>query len=260
MTLSNYFSLPTYDSLYIGSESWMLGLKKWAESSLLSLIRPSLFKFGFIFIFCMNFSIFSKECRPDRKAPPPNTTSQQIAPTTCFEKKHFRLSYRMGYFLPNNKVIRKIYHHGISYQLEFDWNFWKGFYFFSNADYFSNSGHSLNFHSDTQIRIVGWLNGFGYLYKWASWIGLYAGIGPKAFFYYNHDHAPYVKENISKTTAGFGTKTGFLFFPYKCILVDLFADYSYGRVHFKNQRSSNILRFSTNAGGLTIGGGIGAQF
>lgn len=252
-------SLPTA-SFISRPDTWMLRFIKSLKFLIFFLIRQNQIGTKLFIIFLANASLISKENESNFPKTSPGSIRPQIVRTPISRKNIFRLSYRMGYFRPNDEIMREIYHKGISYQGEFNWNFWKGFNFFSNVDFFSNSGRSLNFNSNTRVRIIGWTNGFSYLYKWAPWIGWYAGFGPKTFFYHNEDRAPYVTKNISRNTVGFGTKSGLMIFPSKWLFFDLFIDYSYGKIHFHSRRSNDILRFSTNAGGLTVGGGMGARF
>lgn len=178
-------------------------------------------------------------------------------------KDTYFLLYRMGYFHPFDGVFRKIYHPGISYQVEFDALFFQKMLFFSNLDYFPRSGHSIRSQGagdTTELRLAGFSAGLGYYQPFGYKFAWYVGIGPKIFYLDMHDKAPFVFRHVQEFVFGFQAKTGFRREFTRHIIGDVFVDYSYGYLHYKFNPSELITRYSINIGGLAAGGAIGFSF
>jgi opacity protein-like surface antigen len=75
-----------------------------------------------------------------------------------------------------------------------------------------------------------------------------------------HDQSPYVVEVPCKWGAGAIAKSGVIFNFSNAVFLDLFANYSYIRINFHNEKKKEVENFVADASNCTFGIGLGYRF
>jgi len=167
---------------------------------------------------------------------------------------------RISEYHPTHK-FRKIYGNWMSqYQIEGsrkilqDWKLW------TNATWMQKKGHSEGLHNDTKLYLIPLSLGLKRSFCFNDQFQLYLGAGASYAFLHIRDHSSHVIKHSSKQGFGAVFKSG-IYFPFaNCFFFDLFADYLYQPFHFsKRHHSPRVERHSINAGGWSLGIGIGVR-
>lgn len=193
---------------------------------------------------------------------------------------------KQGYFYPQEKCLRDIFQCAGSrggYYLEADmrYNFCKGFNIEIDGSYFSHKGCSVVYAYDfvcsntliecQQTQECGYscgdpvcfkapAIGFGlkYIYDPCCWLGILIGGGFKVFFVSVDTQYPFIISHQSSYAPGFYVQTGLQFNPCGGLLIEVFADYMYGRMCSNSSCCSN--NYKVNVGGFATGVGLGYKF
>lgn len=190
-------------------------------------------------------------------------SSTLSATSTCFSQP--LLEVKTGYFFFSDSRMRKIYDKGgIDVQLCASYPFWnlnRGWTLnaYGAVEYLQRSGRSINDHQKTSLWAVPFRAGLKPAYAINANTQYYCGIGPRYFFLNQHNNSNYVDKNISKSTLGFFVNTGFNHRLYDRLVIDIFGEYSYAKIHFHSE-SFNVYTRDIQVGGFTFGGGLGYEF
>ena len=181
----------------------------------------------------------------------------------CFSQPLFE--FKTGYFTFSNSKMRKIYDRGgldiqlcASYPLCNLASRWT-LNAYGALEYFQRSGKSINGNQKTSIWSIPVNIGLKQVYAINARLQYYFAIGPRYFYIHQHNRSPFVYRNRSRNGIGFFVNTGFNYVFCDHFVLDIFGEYSYGKVHFHGGRSRVYTR-NIQTGGFTFGGGLGYEF
>lgn len=170
------------------------------------------------------------------------------------------LEARFGYFYPTSSVLRRIFDNGgIDYQLYVSGPVYKGLNVWAAIDYFAKSGRSIGGEQKTDIRIIPLSLGLKYISNFKV-VNPYIALAPRYFFVHVRNHSSSVDRTNSSNGLGGVVEAGVLFNVNKRLVIDLFADYSYMKMHFSHSKIENVKTHTLQVGGLCTGLGLGYNF
>ncbi|MDP1834413.1 MAG: hypothetical protein Q8K75_00660 [Chlamydiales bacterium] len=171
---------------------------------------------------------------------------------------------KAGYFNFSDSKLRKIYDKGgldmqlcASYPLRY-MNQWV-LNAYGAVEFFQRSGTSLNGDQKTSLWSIPINLGIKPVYTISPNMQYYFAIGPRYFYIHQHNSSPYVYRNRSGNGLGFFANTGFHRMLDDGLMIDVFAEYSYGKVRFQGGRPA-VYTTSMQIGGVTLGAGLGYEF
>ena len=190
------------------------------------------------------------------------------------EKSRHDITFMLknGYFCPQEKRLRSIFHGGYWVEGAALYDLHKGLNIEAAGSYFSKKGTATNSTEKTKVSLPTVGLGLKYFWRHDTSIRPFVGAGGRVFFYREKNNSPYVVRSVKKTVGGGILNTGVSFNPYKGLLIDLFADYTFAKVHPKkscctgdslvDEISTCIpsCSYKTAIGGLIAGIGIGYTF
>jgi opacity protein-like surface antigen len=171
------------------------------------------------------------------------------------------IEVKAGYFFFSSAKMRKIYDRGgIDAQLSGSYPVYKDLLsVYASVEYLQKSGHSLGLRQKTEI--LEWPLSLGFRAEpcIADFVKWYFTAGPRYFIVRVHNDSSFVSRKMHKNGFGFFANTGLLFTIAKHFTIDLFGEYSYGRLHFHSSKPRSY-GGTAQVGGLTFGGGCGYSF
>ena len=168
------------------------------------------------------------------------------------------LEVRGGYFFPQEKRLRDIYHGGgWEPEVEARFRFYDHFDAWVNVNAFLQSGRS-SLGTPTFVQIYPLSVGVNYAFEIIDHFDFYLGVGPVITWLIISDNSPYVKRSIFQTGGGVTSKTGILYHFPKWIYLDFYADYSY--MYIGSFQQDGVETNALNVGGLRLGLGLGGTF
>jgi hypothetical protein len=169
---------------------------------------------------------------------------------------------KIGYFYPTDAKFRHIYSNGGGiYGFEVSCQAWKEFYGWASGSYFTQTGRSQGEHHRTRITLVPLAAGLKYVIPFCEKrLDLYGDIGFVTTYFHTHDHSRYVIKSNSKWGTGGVWRIGCLGYVYDSLFIDVFADYTYTKIHFHNTDNGRVIRRTADISGFSWGAGIGYRF
>lgn len=205
----------------------------------------------------------------DSFAPAPQRISDQrdLYTEPCVEEcqsdpccHRWLLEAKAAYFFFTDSRIRDIFSTGTGiYGLEVSYQAWNWLYGWASGSFLTKEGHSTAAHHRTHVTLVPLALGLKFVHSF-NCFDFYAGLGALYSYFHTKDHSPYVIPSTSKWGWGGTAKVGLLFYPYKCLFIDIFSDYSYMKFDVHKHSERTIYSHDPNFSGVSIGGGIGWQF
>ncbi len=191
-----------------------------------------------------------------------------VAGGACVYARDVLLEFKAAYFLPTGSRFKQIYHGSALYGPELtvqlcDDSCWYGFF---SVDYFSKSGHTVNFDTPTKVTLVPL--GFGLKYFasgcWCNcdYVNFYLGLGFQPVRVHTFDNSPYVVQRQTVWALGGIAKIG-AYIDLSCdFLLDLFIDYSFAKAksHVNQSQSGPVIPLSSSVSGAIFGGGLVYRF
>jgi opacity protein-like surface antigen len=191
-----------------------------------------------------------------------NALTQESGPR-CFSQPF--LEIKTGYFFFANSKMRKIYDKGgLDIQLSASYPLWNPtgrwtLNAYSAVEYVYRSGRSLNGGQQTALWLVPLNIGLKPVYAINAQMHYYFAIGPRYFYIHQHNHSSYIYKNKSRNGLGLFVNMGFNYLLSDHVVIDIFGEYSYAKMHFHSGQPHVYTR-SIQVGGFTIGGGLGYKF
>lgn len=188
--------------------------------------------------------------------------AQEITPC-CSSQPLF--AFKTGYFFFSNTKMRKVYDRGgldiqlcASYPLLNLTSRWilNGY---GALEYFHRWGKSINGHQKTSLWSVPINIGLKSVCAIDANMQYYFTIGPRYLYIHQHNHSPYIYKNKSRNSLGFFVNTGLNYILCDRVVIDIFGEYSYAKMHFHGGKSRIYTR-NIQVGGFTFGGGLGYEF
>ena len=176
------------------------------------------------------------------------------------EKGRSVVEAKGGYFFFSDAKMRKVYDRGGGdFQISGSFRIWKSLQIYGSVEYLSRHGRSLGGHQKTRIWEIPLSLGLKPVIPISEKIQYYFALGPRYCFIHQHNQSAFVDRTLNQNGFGGFANTGFNFFPYRHLSVDLFAEYSYVRLHFHPSKA-NVVGRRMQVGGFTFGGGLGYAF
>ncbi len=176
------------------------------------------------------------------------------------------IEIKAGYFNFTNSTLRKVYNRGgLDVQLCASYPFWNlnnsrwSLHAYAAMEYFQRSGKSLNTHQHTSLWALPINIGLKPVYTINDCLSYYFGIGPRYFYLHQHNRSSYIYKNRSRNGTGFFINTGIYYKLCNQFILDVFGEYSYGKIRFRGG-NSRVYTKRIQFGGFTFGGGLGYEF
>lgn len=165
---------------------------------------------------------------------------------------------KVGYYLPTDSKFRHAYGEdgiigGLESSFATDYNLFP----WISVSMFRNSHHSKELAGKSQIYTLPIGIGLKYIYFFDR-LGVYGGAGVLPTYVHIHNYSPLAIETQKKWGCGGTVKVGFLADRLWNFFLDLFAEYSYTKVHFSHH--DHVELNPVNLGNFTIGGAVGYHF
>ncbi len=217
----------------------------------------------FALLFSMLFGHgFSEQYEENAMAPQMTTHDLATAHASQLKNEKIRsdLEFKVGYFFFSDSKMSDVYDQGgLDLQLCGSTPVWKCLQVYGSVEYLEKHGRSLHGHQKTKIWEVPLslgLQAVAKIYKKAQY---YFTLGPRYFFVHVHNQSHFVDKTLNQNGLGGFANTGFHFFPIPHLLIDVFGEYSYCRLHF-HPHKKNVYGESAQVGGFSFGAGVGYAF
>lgn len=167
---------------------------------------------------------------------------------------------RAGYFVFTDHKMRKVFNQGgLDLQAALSLPIYRWLQLYIAGERVEKKGRSTNCHRRTHFwdytASLG-LKGVACLSPGAQW---YLTVGPRYFYVHVHNNSPFVDRKVNHSGVGGFAGTGFNFFPVKNFFIDVFGEYSYGRLKF-HAHKNHVYGEDRMVGGFAVGGGLGFAF
>jgi len=186
------------------------------------------------------------------KEPQPcQSQSYEIQPT---------IEFKTGYFFFADDKMRKVYDEGgLDLQIAGSYPLWRWLQIYGSVEYIEKHGRSLHGHEKAKIREYPISLGLKSVAKICESTQYYLTIGPRYVFVHAHLSSSFIDKHINQNGIGGFVGTGFNFLPTPHLLLDVFGEYSYCRLHFHTHKKHTHGE-SAQVGGFAFGIGIGYAF
>ncbi len=170
------------------------------------------------------------------------------------------IEVKVGYFFFASHRMRKVYDNGgIDVQLSGSYPIWNWLQLYGSVEYLQKHGRSLGGHQKTRIWAVPLSLGLQPVITICSSVNYYFTVGPRYIFVHAHNDSSFLDRNKSRNGCGGFVNTGFHFFPWCNLVIDVYGEYSYKRMHFHTSKR-NVFTREVQVGGFAFGGGLGYAF
>lgn len=168
---------------------------------------------------------------------------------------------RVSGYHPTSEKFRRIYDEWIpQYQLEGSGELDENWKVWGNVAWLQKRGESEGLHNKTTLHLIPLSLGVKRVFCCNDLFSLYLGAGVSYAFLHIHDDSHYVIKHTSKRAWGAIFKSGIYVPISECFYLNLFTDYLYQPFHFSHHHGSpRVERHSINAGGWSVGLGVGAR-
>lgn len=182
----------------------------------------------------------------------------------CQIKKKTLLEVKGGYFFFHNSTLSKIYDRGgMDFQLSSSFPFLRHRKFevsgYASLEFLLAEGKSIGTKEKTTLTEFPINLGIKPTFFLASFTEYYLALGPRYFYVYQKNYSSFVNQKNHDHVFGGFVNTGFNFFPYSGIVLDVVGEYSYGVGSFSSHKT-NVFGKKTDVGGFTFGLGLGWSF
>jgi hypothetical protein len=191
---------------------------------------------------------------------PPSSETNKIEDQKKQNARKPLVEVKGGYFFFSDSKLRKIYDQGgVDVQLSTSYPIWKWLKIYGSVEYMQIEGRTLGGHEKTRIWEVPLSLGLQPVAVICRAVQYYLTIGPRYFFVHQHNDSHFLTKNVGNNGLGGFINTGFYFFPYKSLVLDVFGEYSYKRMHF-HAHKTRVFGETTQVGGFVFGLGLGYTY
>jgi hypothetical protein len=201
---------------------------------------------------------------PSKNNTESTSTASSSTPTnsSSTKTKDYRsiLEFKAGYFFFTDEKMRKVFDQGgLDLQLCGSTPVWRWLQIYGSVEYLQKSGRSIHGRQKTRLWEVPISLGLEAVAKISKKFQYYFTIGPRYIFVHVHNRSHFVDKTLNENGLGGFANTGFHYFPSPHLVLDIFGEYSYARMHF-HAHKKHVKGESRQVGGLVFGGGIGYVF
>ncbi|MCX5924319.1 MAG: hypothetical protein NTZ68_02760 [Candidatus Dependentiae bacterium] len=176
------------------------------------------------------------------------------------ESRDILLEAKAAYFFSTNKLFRDIYGAGSGlYGGEITAELGHDIYIWGNGSFFTKKGRSIGECNPTKVTLIPLSAGLKYMHSLRR-SDLYLGLGALATHLTTCDDSPYVCRKQSKWGFGGIVKSGVFIHVARSFYFDIFADYSFIKVHFSKCCDKQVQSHSAPLDGMSLGIGLTYRF
>ena len=183
-----------------------------------------------------------------------------MVPSLYAQDSWLWLEVKPGYFFFAQQTLRKIYHGGFEIQGSATYPLYKMIALYGSLGYVQVQGKSLHGDQKTslfQIPFDVGLRAIAHVNKYAD---CYLSIGPRYFYFHQHNDSTDVNRNIRQNGLGFFINAGCNFIAYDRFLLGIFGEYAFEQKSFKSDIPYVYGRKNVQIGGFTVGASLGLEF
>lgn len=170
------------------------------------------------------------------------------------------LEIKPGYFFFANQTLGKIYHGGFEIQGSLSYPLWEMIALYGSLGYLQVKGRSLQGNQKTSIFQVPLDIGLRIVADLNECANGYLSIGPRYFYFRQHNDSIYVNRNICRNGLGFFINGGCNFVKNEYFLLGIFGEYAFEQLSFNSMIPNVYGRQNMQVGGFTFGASIGFVF
>ena len=170
------------------------------------------------------------------------------------------LEIKPGYFFFSNHTLAKIYHGGFEIQGSGSYPLCGMIALYGSIGYIHAKGKSLHAHQKTSISQIPIDLGLRAITPLSECVNGYLSIGPRYFYFHQHNDSTYVNRNISRNSLGFFINGGCNFIKNDYLLLGIFGEYGFEQKSFTSKIPNVYGRHGIQIGGFTVGASIGLAF
>ncbi len=170
------------------------------------------------------------------------------------------LEIKPGYFFFSNHTLREIYHGGFEIQGSVSYPLCGMIALYGSLGYLRVRGKSLGGNQKTSISQVPLDVGARAIADLGECVKGYLSIGPRYFYFHQHNDSTYVNRNIRRNGLGFFINGGCNFIKNDCFLLGFFGEYAFEQKSFTSMIPNVYGRQDVQIGGFTFGASVGFVF
>lgn len=170
------------------------------------------------------------------------------------------LEIKPGYFFFSNHLLRKIYHGGFEIQGSLTCPLSPMVALYSSLGYLKVKGRSLGAWQRTSVSQVPIDLGVRALVDLRECLTAYLTVGPRYFYFHQHNDSMFVNRNIRRNGFGFFINGGCNFIKDDCYLLGIFGEYTFEQKSFSSTMPNVYGRRDLQIGGFTFGASVGFMF
>lgn len=171
------------------------------------------------------------------------------------------LEIKPGYFFFSNHMLRKIYHHGgFEIQGSATYLLCEMIALYGSLGFLHAKGKSLQANQETSISQIPLDVGLRAIADFNERAKGYLSIGPRYFYFHQHNDSNYVSKNVRRNGIGFFLNGGCNFIKNDRFLLGVFGEYAFEQKSFKSTMLNVYGRPHVQVGGFTFGASIGFVF
>jgi hypothetical protein len=121
-------------------------------------------------------------------------------------------------------------------------------------------GHALNTCAKTNLTVIPVDIGLKPIFNFCERFYYFFAIGPRYFYFHQHNNSPYVDRIINGSGIGLFVNTGFNILVTDCLLLGIFGEYSYEKKTICPHMPHVFSNGSVQMGGFAFGISLGYAF
>jgi hypothetical protein len=169
------------------------------------------------------------------------------------------VDFKVGYFNFSDQKMSKVFNEGgVDLQLSVSYPFYRWLQLYGSLEYCERRGRSLGLHEKTHFYAVPISLGLKSVFSICQDWSFFAALGPRFFLVKVRSNTDLIPHHIERNGWGGFAGGGFMY-HYGCCMLQLFGEYSWKQMQFRNY-PNHVYGKSVNVGGGTIGGGVGYLF
>lgn len=170
------------------------------------------------------------------------------------------LEIKPGYFFFSNHTLRKIYHGGFEIQGSVTYPVYRMLAVYGSLGYIQVKGKSLHAHQKTSVFQVPFDVGLRAIANFSDCAKGYLSIGPRYFYFHQHNDSSYVNKKINRSGLGFFINGGCNFIKNDRFLLGFFGEYAFEQKSVKSNLPNVYGKQDVQIGGFTFGASVGFVF
>ena len=169
--------------------------------------------------------------------------------------------FKPSYFFFPNHLMKHVYNKGgFEMQGSISAPCCDYLYAYGSIGYRKAQGRALNSDEKTNLTVLPIDIGLKPIFNFHERFYCFFAIGPRYFYFRQHNNSPYVNPLVKGSGIGFFVNTGFEALLTERFLVGVFGEYSYEKKSIQSQIPNVYSNGSVQMGGLAFGVSLGYAF